>query len=534
MNAVTKHVPQSVPAVTPSGSTLMPSDMSGAIRLAEMMATAKLVPPHLQGKPGDCLMVIEQAMRWGMSPFAVAQCTSVIQGRLMFEGKLVAAALESSSILDGHLDYEFDGKGDTREITVIATRRGETKPRDVNVKIKDVKTTNGMWVKQPDQQLVYSGTRVWARRWAPGVMLGVYTPEEFDDPQRPFSGVTVDAAPEQTEAPPSYDDKIANMVRAFAGVGVKPEALVQWLNHPLTETTEAEMGELRTVLMSIRDGKSTADDHFGYNGIKDRREAQGKALLEQAEAEEAAKAATQKPVPLNVTLSRAPAEPPPPGDEVGQEYYLVDEYGEPVGDPLATAHDYAVALAGLHSKSIKKANLLQENSVDIENARHADEEAARILDALRGEEADAVPVSLEPVKVPLNRQGSKDTGKYIEDIKADLAKQDAATIDRWPAINEPTYSDMPTKYKMMVLQELGDRREALGLPRQKAAPDEEPKPDPADALIADIENCADKNALDVMLAMKSTEVRRGRLDDEQNKRVEIAIAAVRHGFGEAP
>ena len=42
-----------------------------------------------------CLVVIEQAMRWGMSPFAVAQCTSSIGGKLMYEGKLVAAAVES-------------------------------------------------------------------------------------------------------------------------------------------------------------------------------------------------------------------------------------------------------------------------------------------------------------------------------------------------------------------------------------------------------------------------------------------------------
>jgi hypothetical protein len=43
-------------------------------------------------------MVIEAAMRWGMSPFAVAQETSVIQGKLMFSGKLVAAAIQTHSV----------------------------------------------------------------------------------------------------------------------------------------------------------------------------------------------------------------------------------------------------------------------------------------------------------------------------------------------------------------------------------------------------------------------------------------------------
>ena len=70
-------------------------------------------------------MVIEQAMRWNMSPFAVAQCTSVINKKLMFEGKLVAAAVQSSGILSGRLSYTFAGDGNTQQFTVT----GELKVR---------------------------------------------------------------------------------------------------------------------------------------------------------------------------------------------------------------------------------------------------------------------------------------------------------------------------------------------------------------------------------------------------------------------
>lgn len=75
--------------------------MQGAMKLATAMASAKMVPQHLQGSPGDCLMVIEQAMRWQMSPFAVAQATAVVRGKMCFEGKLVAAAIQTSGILEG-------------------------------------------------------------------------------------------------------------------------------------------------------------------------------------------------------------------------------------------------------------------------------------------------------------------------------------------------------------------------------------------------------------------------------------------------
>ena len=154
------------------GGSLVPQNMDQALRLAEVMARAKLVPEKLQGSVGDCLMVVELAMRWRMSPFAVAQCVSVIHGRLMLEGKLVAAAIENSGAIDGLLDYELSGQGDNRKVVVSATRRGEPKPRTIDVTLKDAITENGIWKKQPDQQLCYHGARVWARRWAPGFLRG--------------------------------------------------------------------------------------------------------------------------------------------------------------------------------------------------------------------------------------------------------------------------------------------------------------------------------------------------------------------------
>jgi hypothetical protein len=185
-----------VPASSAGGSGMIPTDMGAAMRLAEMMSTGRLVPQHLQKSPGDCLMVVELAMRFRMSPFAVAQCTSVIQGKLMLEGKLVAAAINSSGVLEDRLSYDFAGANDTRSVTVKGTMRGETSPREMTVTLKEAKTTNALWTKQPDQQLVYFGTRAWARRHAPEVMLGVYSPEEFDQqPHRDtFAGPTIEHA----------------------------------------------------------------------------------------------------------------------------------------------------------------------------------------------------------------------------------------------------------------------------------------------------------------------------------------------------
>lgn len=191
-------------AIAPIGSSgIVPQGMDDAMRLAKAMSMIPELPKHLHNSIGTCLMVVDQAMRWRMSPFAVAQCSFNIGGKMGYEGKLMAAAVESMGAIVGGFDYQFDGKGDDRTITVSAVRTGETKPRTMQIRLGDVKTNNAMWEKQPDQQLVYSGARNWARRWTPAALLGAYAPEEFErPPQEAFSGTTI----EHEEAPEPKPD----------------------------------------------------------------------------------------------------------------------------------------------------------------------------------------------------------------------------------------------------------------------------------------------------------------------------------------
>jgi len=197
-------------------NVLTPTSVDEAIRLAELMARGGLIPDHLKDNPANCLLIVEQSLRWGMSSFAVAQCTSVIRGRLMFEGKLVAAVVNALGDLEASLDYEYSGAGPSRECRVFGKKRGETKERSVSVVFRDVSTSQDCWKKQPDQQLAYAGSRVWARRHSPELMLGVYSPEEFVDAQ------------EAVILPPSRDaEKVA------LSVSSAPRATMLLDAHPL-------------------------------------------------------------------------------------------------------------------------------------------------------------------------------------------------------------------------------------------------------------------------------------------------------------
>lgn len=156
-------------------------------RVAGALAKSSLVPKTLQGTneeqtAANCLRVVEQSARWQLSPFAVCDCASVVHGRLMWEGKLVAAVIEAQ--LGIRLSYTYSGSGEARKVVVSGKFSDEAEPRVIEGTVGQWKTRgNGSPWENPDnheRQLAYRGAREWARRHAPAVMLGVYTPDEFD------------------------------------------------------------------------------------------------------------------------------------------------------------------------------------------------------------------------------------------------------------------------------------------------------------------------------------------------------------------
>lgn len=156
-------------------------------RLAVMMSHCSYVPKDLmkgdtpEAKISNCFLVVNQAVRWGMDPFALAQTAYFVSGKIGFEGKTVAAAINSDPRLKGRLDYTFAGEGDAMTITVSGTFRDTGETKTITGTVKQWKTTQGLWAKDPEQALVYRGTRQWARRWMPDRLLGVYSADELED-----------------------------------------------------------------------------------------------------------------------------------------------------------------------------------------------------------------------------------------------------------------------------------------------------------------------------------------------------------------
>lgn len=233
---------QVMPGTAAAGSLLMnDASMDKLERLAGLMASGRAtVPQHLKGSAGDCFAIALQSMQWGMNPFTVAQKTHLINGTLGYEAQLVAAVINSSGIVLDRFHFEWfgpwekivgrfkevesrtkkDDNGNPKKfivpawnqadeqglgVKVWATLRGESQPRTLTLLMTQARTRNStLWTEDPKQQLAYLAQKRWARLYAPDVILGVYTPDEMQQPSEIFMGAADvvgpgENAPERTE-----------------------------------------------------------------------------------------------------------------------------------------------------------------------------------------------------------------------------------------------------------------------------------------------------------------------------------------------
>ncbi len=172
-------------------------------KVAALMAESSLVPTTLVEDKGqllplekrvaNCFLVVEQAHRWAMSPFAAVACASVVHGRLMWEGKLISAVVEAK--LGVRLTYTFNGKsGDALGVVVSGTRQGEAAAVTVTGTVGDWKTDGkgSPWKGESanERQLRYRGAREWARAYAPSAILGIMAEDEAQDFKKEAKNVT--------------------------------------------------------------------------------------------------------------------------------------------------------------------------------------------------------------------------------------------------------------------------------------------------------------------------------------------------------
>jgi len=246
------------------------SDIFGQLqRVAKLMSSASLAPAHLrgEGKLGDCFLVAAQAFRWRMDPFAVAQHTYVLSGKLGYEGKLIAAVVNASGKLQGSLDYQYSGAGDQRQVTVLGKLIGDVAPRAVVGTVGGWKTSNEQWKKNTDQMLAYRGAREWARRYMPEAVLGIHADDDLAAPSSvtmrditPPPSTPLAAVSAAMDALLDNVEQEADNIAPAVSDAVPPSPAASSPEAPTGATLSPELAErARAIVAAIRKAASVKD-----------------------------------------------------------------------------------------------------------------------------------------------------------------------------------------------------------------------------------------------------------------------------------
>lgn len=159
---------------------LTPQSIDEALRMAEIMSRASIVPKDYQGNPGNILVAIQWGAEIGLPPLQAMQNLAVINGRPALWGDAVIALVRGSGLLEM---IQEDIAADCATCTV--KRKGEP-PASRSFSVEDAKRA-GLYGKQgPWQQYPKRMLQMRARAWAlrdvfPDVLRGVHVAEEAQD-----------------------------------------------------------------------------------------------------------------------------------------------------------------------------------------------------------------------------------------------------------------------------------------------------------------------------------------------------------------
>jgi hypothetical protein len=160
-------------------------------RVATCFARSSLTPDSLRGKPEDCFILTQLAMRLDVDPFMLMQNTYVVHGRPGMEAKLQIGLLNASGRIKGNITYTIDGDGDKHGCvaSVVDAASGDTVtgPRVdwTMVKAEGWNKPKGSspskWMTMPEIMFRYRAASLLIRAHYPEVTLGLLTKEELED-----------------------------------------------------------------------------------------------------------------------------------------------------------------------------------------------------------------------------------------------------------------------------------------------------------------------------------------------------------------
>ena len=160
--------------------SLAPKDLDEAMRFADMLASASIVPKDYIGKPGNVLVALQWGMELGLQPMQAMQSIAVINGRPSLWGDAMLALVKAHPAFEW-IKEECDGA----VATCTIKRRGE--PEVVqSFSLEEAKRAGltgkqGPWTQYPKRMLQMRARGFALRDAFPDALRGVVSAEEARD-----------------------------------------------------------------------------------------------------------------------------------------------------------------------------------------------------------------------------------------------------------------------------------------------------------------------------------------------------------------
>lgn len=159
-----------------------------ACQMAKGLSKSSIVPQNFQNNEANCLIAIEQAQRFNISPMMVMQNLYVIQGRPSWKASFLIAMINSSGKFDMELQFEEknDSKGEPYSCRCWTEKDGRRVDGiEVTMKMADAegwtKKNGTKWKTLPALMLRYRAASFFANLNCPELTSGMYTKEELLD-----------------------------------------------------------------------------------------------------------------------------------------------------------------------------------------------------------------------------------------------------------------------------------------------------------------------------------------------------------------
>lgn len=160
-------------------------------RIALVFSKSDLVPQHFKGKPENCFIALQMALRLNIDPMLALQNIYIVYGNPGISSQLAISLANRSGVFAENIWFEESGTGNNLSVTAKAVLAKNKREISQTVSLAQAvqagwtKTKDGgtkpFWAAMPGQMLRYRSAAYLIRSHAPDVILGMHTQEEWED-----------------------------------------------------------------------------------------------------------------------------------------------------------------------------------------------------------------------------------------------------------------------------------------------------------------------------------------------------------------